>query len=144
MNTINIYLIFNGQCEAAFNFYKSALGGEFAAFGKFKDVPPTDGAPPLSASDLERVMHVALPISSETILMGSDSTQQTGPVVFGNNFSVSINTDSQAEADRLFNALSDGGQVLMPMTNTFWGAYFGMFSDKFGISWMINYDFPTA
>ncbi len=84
-------------------------------------------------------MHVSLPIG-DTILMGSDSTSQSGDVVFGNNFSVSLNTDSRAEADKLFNGLSAGGKVIMPMDNTFWGAYFGMFEDKFGINWMVNFD----
>ena len=74
--------------------------------------------------------------------MGSDSTSQSGDVIFGNNFSVSINTESRAEADKLFNGLSAGGNVIMPMMNTFWGAYFGMFTDKFGINWMVNFDEP--
>ena len=85
-------------------------------------------------------MHVSLPISKETILMGSDSTSFSGDVTFGNNFSVSINTDSKEEADKLFNGLSVSGNIIMPMEKTFWGAYFGMFTDKFGINWMINFD----
>jgi PhnB protein len=85
-------------------------------------------------------MHVSLPISKETILMGSDSTSFSGNVTFGNNFSVSINAGSREEADRLFSGLSNGGKVIMPMETTFWGAYFGMFVDQFGINWMINFD----
>ena len=85
-------------------------------------------------------MHVSLPIGNTTI-MGSDSTSQSGDVpAFGGNFSISINTDSQEEADKLFNGLSAGGNVVMPMEKTFWGAYFGMFSDKFGVHWMVNFD----
>lgn len=144
MPTVNVYLNFNGQCEAAFNLYKSAFGKEFGYMGKFKDMPQDPDAP-LSETDLERVMHVTLPISQETVLMGSDTTLQSGQeVTFGNNFAVSINVGSQEEADHLFNALSEGGQVLMPMSHTFWGAYFGMFTDKFNVPWMINFDLPTA
>jgi len=84
-------------------------------------------------------MHVSLPIGG-TVLMGSDSNSQSGDVQFGENVSISINTESRDEADRIFNGLSEGGTVKMPMTDTFWGAYFGMFSDKFGIHWMINFD----
>ena len=142
MNSIHPYLIFNGNCEKAFLFYQSVFGGEFPYMGKFKDMPPSDdpNCPPATGEDAERVMHVSLPIGPHTILMGSDSTSQSGDVQFGNNFSVSINTESRAEADRIFNGLSVGGNVIMPMMNTFWGAYFGMFADKFGVHWMVNFD----
>jgi len=140
MASINPYLIFNGNCEAAFLFYKSVFGGEFPYIGKFKDMPADDNCPPPTAEDAERIMHVTLPIGKDSVLMGSDSTSQSGDVIVGNNFSVSVNTDSTAEADKLFNGLSAGGNIIMPMNKTFWGAYFGMFSDKFGISWMINFD----
>ena len=86
-------------------------------------------------------MHVSLPISGETILMGSDSSESFGQTLnMGDNVSLSINTNSKEEADALFNGLSAGGTVKMPMELTFWGAYFGMFTDKFGIHWMVNYD----
>ena len=85
-------------------------------------------------------MHVTLPIGKETLLMGSDSNTASGDVKFGHNISISINTDSIAEADKLFNGLSAGGHVSMSMNKTFWGAYFGMFTDKFGIDWMVNFD----
>lgn len=140
MAQVNPYLLFNGTCEAAFNFYKSVFGGEFPYIGRFKDAPPQPGHE-LSASDAERIMHVSLPISKETILMGSDSTSQHGDVKMGNNFSISINASSEAEADKIFNGLSAGGSIIMPMNKTFWGAYFGMFTDKFGIGWMVNYDY---
>ncbi|MDI9257344.1 VOC family protein [Flavobacterium sedimenticola] len=139
MTQVNPYLIFNGTCEAAFLFYQSVFGGEFPYMGKFKDMPPSENCPPPSAEDANRIMHVSLPIGN-TILMGSDSTSQSGDVVIGSNVSVSINTDSRAEADRLFNGLSAGGTIIMPMESTFWGAYFGMFTDKFGIHWMVNFD----
>jgi PhnB protein len=140
MTTVNTYLIFDGNCEEAFTFYKSVFGGEFTYLGRYKDMPPTDGqyCPP---EDLEKVMHVSLPISAETVIMGSDSSKTYGQAtVFGNNISLSINADSKESADLLFTGLSSGGQVKMPMNQTFWGAYFGMFTDKFGIHWMVNYD----
>lgn len=140
MATVNPYLIFNGNCEEAFLFYKSVFGGEFPYIGKFGDMPADENTPKLSESDANRVMHVTLPIGKETILMGSDSNTASGDVKFGHNISISINTDSIAEADKLFNGLSAGGHVSMPMNKTFWGAYFGMFTDKFGIDWMVNFD----
>jgi PhnB protein len=140
MTTVNPYLIFNGNCEAAFLFYQSVFGGEFPYIGKFKDMPAMDeNCPPPTPEEADRIMHVSLPIGN-TVLMGSDSTSQSGDVAFGGNFSVSINTDSRVEADKLFNGLSAGGHVIMAMDSTFWGAYFGMFVDKFGISWMVNFD----
>lgn len=144
MATVNPYLIFNGNCEAAFLFYQSVFGGEFPYLGRFGEMPPSDdpNCPPPPADEANRIMHVSLPISKETILMGSDSTSQSGDVIMGSNISVSINTETRAEADKLFNGLSAGGNVMMPMTDTFWGAYFGMFTDKFGINWMVNFDEP--
>jgi len=139
MAAINAYLTFNGNCEHAFDFYKSVFGGEFAMISKFKDIPPSD-AKNLSREEGEKIMHVSFPISAETVLMGSDTPESYGVTAFGNNVSLSINADSREEADRLFTGLSAGGQVSMPMENTFWGAYFGMFTDKFGIHWMVNFD----
>lgn len=140
MATVNPYLIFNGNCEEAFLFYKSVFGGEFPYIGKFKDMPEgEEGCTGASEKDADRIMHVSLPIG-DTILMGSDSSEQSGDVVVGGNFSVSINVASTEEADRIFNRLSAGGAVYMPMEKTFWGAYFGMFKDKFDISWMVNFD----
>lgn len=142
MATVNIYLTFNGNCEEAFLFYKSVFGGEFQYIGKFKDMPNNDpNCPPLSEADGNKIMHVTLPISKETCLMASDSVGEWAPkFIEGNNFSVSINANSISEADNLFNALSKDGQISMPMNKTFWGAYFGMFTDKFGINWMVNFD----
>lgn len=137
MASINPYLTFNGNCEEAFNFYKSAFGGEFPYLGRFKDMPSDQ---PVDEEEGNRIMHVSLPIGHGTLLMGSDTSKQMGDVTAGNNFAISINADSKEEADRLFNALSAGGRVTMPLNDTFWGAYFGMFTDKFGISWMVNYD----
>jgi PhnB protein len=137
MTTVNAYLTFEGNCEEAFNFYKSVFGGEFTYVGRFKEMPSEN---PLPAEDAEKIMHMSLPIGT-TVLMGSDTAGEWGgQTIVGTNISLSINTDSKNEADRLFNGLSKGGKVTMPMDKTFWGSYFGMFLDKFGINWMISFD----
>ncbi|SHL85019.1 VOC family protein [Flavobacterium xinjiangense] len=140
MASINPYLVFNGNCEEAFLFYQSVFGGEFPYIGKFKDMPPAEGNPVLSEAEGNKIMHVTLPIGDGSILMGSDISSASGDVVFGQNISLSINAQSKDEADKLFNGLSAGGTVTMAMNQTFWGAYFGMFTDKFGINWMVNFD----
>lgn len=142
MAAVNAYLNFNGNCEEAFNFYKSVFGTEFIYIGRFGEMPPQEGCEPMNEEFGNKIMHVSLPIGN-TILMGSDTGGEWAPTfVQGNNFSISINADSKNEADALFNGLSAGGMVTMPMADTFWGAYFGMFTDKFGINWMVNYDAP--
>ncbi|MFV8440905.1 VOC family protein [Flavobacterium sp. LB2P44] len=140
MASINPYLVFNGNCEEAFLFYQSVFGGEFPYIGKFNEMPPAEGNPALSEEDGDKIMHITLPIGDTSLLMGSDSNLASGEVIFGQNVSISINTVSKKEADTLFNGLSAGGNVSMPMNQTFWGAYFGMFTDKFGINWMVNFD----
>lgn len=141
MASVNVYLNFNGNCEEAFNFYKSVFGGEFPYLGRFKDMPPSEDGIKMPAEHENRIMHVSLPISKETMLMGSDTGGEWAPhFKQGNNFSISINADSKEEADRLFNGLSEGGKVTMPLNNTFWGDYFGMLEDKFGINWMMSYN----
>ena len=139
MKTVNIYLIFNGNCSEAFQFYKEAFGGDFEMISKFGEMPPQEDQV-LSEADKEKIMHVKLPISKETVLYGSDSLTPEQKVTFGNNFSVSINVDSRDDADILFAKLSDGGKITMPLQTTFWGAYFGMWTDKFGVNWMVNHD----
>ncbi|MDI9309734.1 MAG: VOC family protein [Limnohabitans sp.] len=138
MVNINPYLIFNGQCEEAFLLYKSVFGGEFQQISKFGDMPAEAG-PEMSEADKNRVMHVSYNIGN-SVLMGSDSNTQSGDVSFGNNFSISINAESRTETERIFNGLSKDGKITMPLQDTFWGAYFGMFTDKFGINWMVNFD----
>lgn len=135
---VNPYLMFKGTCEEAFLFYKSVFGGDFPYIGKFKDAPAEEGEV-LSEEALNRIMHVSLPIGN-SILMGSDTHPRYGDVGFGDNFSVSINAESREDADKIFNGLSAGGKVEMPMDDTFWGSYFGMFKDKFGINWMVSFD----
>jgi len=140
MPSVNIYLTFNGNCEDAFNFYRSVFGGEFAYMGRFKDMP-ADAGKPMPAEDSNLIMHVSLPISKETILMGSDVGGEWAPNFKpGNNFSISINAESKEMADKLFNSLSSGGEVKMPPAKTFWGDYFGMWTDKFGINWMVSFN----
>lgn len=138
--SINPYLTFAGNCEEAFHFYRSVFGGNFTFVGRFKDMPPMDGKP-LPESEGEKIMHISLPISPETVLMGSDSSEAFGhATVMGNNFSISVNAISEAQADKLYHGLSAGGHATMPMSKTFWGAYFGMLVDRFGIQWMVNHD----
>jgi PhnB protein len=137
MATINPYLNFNGNTEEAFDFYKSAFGGEFSMVMRYKDAPPEHQ---MGESNGEKIMHISLPIGKDTILMGSDSPEMYGKVIQGTDIHISISTESKEEADKLFNGLSAGGQVMMPMENAFWGSYFGMFKDKFGIHWMMSYD----
>jgi len=140
MTTVNTYLTFKGNCEVAFNFYKEAFGGEFSFLGRFDNIPKDDPNNNIDESEKDKIMHISLPIGN-TILMGSDvGGEWAKEVTVGNNFSVSINTDSKDEADRLFKELSVNGKVTMPMDNTFWGSYFGMFFDQFGIQWMVSAD----
>jgi PhnB protein len=141
MTTVNPYLVFNGNCEEAFLHYKSVFGGDFSYIGRFNEMPAAEdgGCTEVSEKDANRIMHVSLPIGN-TILMGSDSSEQSGDVKFGGNFSVSVNVESTEEADRIFNGLSKGGNAFMPMDKTFWGAYFGMLTDKFDVNWMVNFD----
>lgn len=139
MATTNTYLNFKGNCEEAFNFYKSVFGGEFNYVGKFGEMPPQEGYT-MSEEDANKIMHISLPIG-KSILMGSDTGGEWAPTfVQGNNFSISIGAESKAEADKLYEGLSEGGKATMPMADTFWGDYFGMLEDKFGINWMVSYN----
>lgn len=142
MATTGIYLNFSNQTEEAFEFYKSVFGGEFMGeINRFADIPPQEGIPPLSDADKNLVMHIALPILGGVLLMGTDAPESMGMHVKpGNNVYVSLHPDSREETDRLFTALSVGGKVEMPLDDMFWGAYYGAFTDQFGVQWMINYD----
>ena len=144
MATINPYLNFNGNTEAAFNFYKSVFGGEFTTLQRFSDVPDLPGGEVLTDADKNGIMHISLPIGKGNTLMATDVLASAGhPKAAGNNVSLSLNVDSKEEADKLFNGLSAGGTIEMPLADAFWGAYFGMFKDKFGIQWMVNYDYNS-
>ena len=139
MATTNVYLNFNGNCEEAFNFYKSVFGGEFGYLGRFGEMPEIEGYK-VPEADKNKIMHVSLAIGN-SILMGSDTGEEHGKsFVQGNNFSVSVTAASKKEADELFAGLAAGGQVTMPLGDTFWGDYFGMLADKFGINWMISFN----
>ena len=144
MHTLHIYLNFDGQCEEAFSFYKSVFGGEYADINRMGDMPLMEGMPPMSEEQKQKIMHVAYPIKNIN-LFGSDIPEGQGfELQVGNNMSISINAESKDEADRIFNGLSSGGKVTMPIADTFWNAYFGMFTDKFGINWMVNFDHPAS
>lgn len=139
MTTINPYLMFDGNCEEAFNFYKTVFGGEFAHVGRFSEMPESPNCPPVAEDEKNLIMHVSLPISKETVLMGSDTSKSYGPpFALGNNFSISINAQSNDQVDDIFNKLKVDGTVVMPLDITFWGSYFGMLTDKFGIQWMVS------
>lgn len=138
-NSICPYLTFKDNCEEAFNFYRSVFGGKFGYIGRFNEMPPVDGQT-VPASEGNRIMHISLPISKETTLMGSDSSDAFGHSnIVGNNFSISINAKSEKEADRLYNGLAAGGTSVMPMQKTFWGSYYGMLTDKYGVQWMVSF-----
>ena len=126
------YLTFDGNCREAFEFYRSVFGGEFHVLTTFADGPGDMAA---SEADKDRVMHVSLGIGS-TVLMGSD-TSEAAPVARGGDFSLSVTMDDADECDDLLARLSAGGTVTMPMQQQFWGAYFGMCTDRFGINWMV-------
>lgn len=141
MSAIHPYLNFDGKAEEAFNFYKSIFGGEFTALQKMSDMPDSGNIPD---NERNRVMHVALPLNEHTTLMASDCMPSFGHVfVEGNNMYINMSVDSREEADRIFNGLSEGGKVEMPMEDMFWGDYFGSFKDKFGIQWMITHTAPS-
>ena len=140
MTTVNTYLTFKGNCEEAFTFYKTAFGGDFRYVSRFKDMPKNDSATKIADADLNNIMHISLPIGN-SVLMGSDAGGEwTNGITIGTNFSVSIQTDTKAEADRLFGILSEKGVITLPMHKTFWNSYFGMFTDQFNTQWMVSYD----
>lgn len=136
MKTINPYLNFPGNTEEAFNFYKSVFDVETLTLMRFKDTPEAVKVPD---NEKDMVMHAALPVGN-TVLMATDTLASMGQKLNpGNNFYLSVSADSNAEADKIFSGLSEGGKVTMPMSKQFWGAYFGMLIDKFGIHWMVSY-----
>ena len=135
MKGINITLIFNGQTEEVFEFYKSIFGTEYISFQRMKDMP---GAPPMSAEDGEKVLYASLPVGS-SVLMGMDMPAQRGQVNLGTNFMPSLQTSSEEETTEIFNKLSEGGTITMPLGHQFWGSFFGMVTDRFGIQWMLSY-----
>ena len=138
MALINPHINFNGNAEEAFTFYKSVFGGEFARITRFKDLSSPEF--PIAEKEANKIMHIALPIG-KNILMANDVPESMGQVNENENRSkISISAESREEADKLFNWLSVGGQIEMPIADSPWGSYFGMFRDKFGIEWMVDFD----
>lgn len=139
MSKINTYLNFQGNTEEAFNFYKSVFGGEFTSVVRFKDMPMEGFT--ISDTDADKIMHIGLPVGKDHILMATDALESLGQkITQGNNLYISIHPETKEEANRIFNQLSAGGKVEMPMADQVWGDYFGSFADKYGIQWMINYN----
>lgn len=128
---LNPYITFDGTCEAAMNFYRNCLGGEFESLNYFKDGPADMGAP---AHLADKIMHMALRFG-DNVLMGADSMGETPTA---GNIALSMNADAVGNMDDVFNKLSVGGQIIMPLEDTFWGARFGMSMDKYGVKWMFN------
>ena len=138
MALINPHINFNGNAEEAFTFYKSVFGGEFERIMRFKELSSPEF--PVAENEANKIMHFALPIG-KNVLMANDVPESMGPTNENENRSkISISTESKEEADRLFNGLSAGGQIEMPITDSPWGSYFGMFRDKYGIEWMVDFD----
>jgi len=138
MALINPYINFNGNAEEAFTFYKSVFGGEFTMIVRLKDMATPEF--PVAENDANKIMHIGLPIG-KNILMGNDVPEFLGKVNENENRSkISISAESREEADKLFNGLSEGGKVEMPIGDSPWGSYFGMFRDKYGIEWMVDFD----
>ncbi|HUM50316.1 MAG TPA: VOC family protein [Chitinophagales bacterium] len=141
MALINPHINFNGNAEEAFNFYKSVFGGEFVKVIRFKDLASSEF--PVSEKEANKIMHIALPIGKSNLLMANDVPEILGKTNENEHRSkISISAESREEADKLFNGLSAGGQIEMPIGDSPWNSYFGMFRDKYGIEWMVDFD-PT-
>ena len=138
MAQINPHINFNGNAEEAFTFYKSVFGGEFAMIIRFKDMSSPEF--PVADNEANKIMHIALPVG-KNVLMANDVPESMGRTNENENRSkISISAESKEEADKLFNGLSEGGEIEMPIADSPWGSYFGMFRDKYGIEWMVDFD----
>ena len=140
MARTSTYINFSRNTEDAFNFYRRVFGTEFLGeISRWDEVPSDEGMPPLPEEDKNLVMHIALPILGGHVIMGSDVPESMGlGVTFGDNVLLNLEPDTREETEKLFNALSEGGTVTMPLETAFWGGYFGAFTDKFGVNWMVN------
>ncbi|MDR2038575.1 MAG: VOC family protein [Bacteroidales bacterium] len=136
MKSVEPYLIFNGNCEEAFTFYQSVFGGDMKIM-RFRDMPEKDKKN-VPQADMDRVVHVLLPVSKAVSLMGSDSLSSM-KMKTGDNVALTLNVESRTEAEQIFGKLSGGGKVTMPLGKTFWAELYGMVTDRFGINWMVNY-----
>ena len=138
MAQINPYINFNGNAEEAFNFYKSVFGGEFSMIIRFNDMSSPEN--PVSKHEANKIMHIALPIG-KNVLMANDVPEIMGEVnEMENRSKISVSAESKEEADKIFNGLSAGGTIEMPIADSNWGSYFGMFRDKYGIEWTVDFD----
>ena len=143
MASANPYLNFPGNCLEAFEFYQSVLGGEFANVSRFSEMP-SDAAPDETHEPApDGIMHISLPIG-DSILMGSDVPPGMGTVTAGNTCYVCLSPDGPEEGKRVFEGLSEGGEIEMPFDRQFWGDYFGSFTDRYGIKWMVDTADPQA
>ena len=138
MASLNPFVHFNGNAEEAFTFYKSVFKGEFTRLMRYKDISSEQY--PIPENDANRIMHVSLSIGKNSFLLGSDVMEMMGKVTESDNRNtISISADTREEADRLFNALSVDGTVEMPISDGPFGSYFGMFTDKYGVQWMVDF-----
>ncbi len=141
MARVSTYLNFPRQTEEAFLFYQSIFGGEFSGGGiaRFSDIPSAEGMPPIAEEDKNLIMHIELPILGGHVLMATDAPESMGfNVIKGNNIYINLEPDSKTETERLFNALAQGGKIEMELQDTFWGAFYGSCTDKYGVNWMFN------
>ena len=141
MLRVATYLNFPGNTEEAMNFYKSVFKTEFAGQGiqRFGDIPISLVSPPIAEPVKKMILHVELPITAGHVLMATDAPKEMGfTVAPGNNMHISLDLDSREETKRIFDELSAGGNVIMPLKDMFWGAYYGQFTDKYNINWMVN------
>lgn len=137
----SIYINFNRNAEEAFNFYKLIFGGDFTGGGimRMKDFPPSKGGPKVAEEDKNLIMHIELQLPGGVKIMGTDAPESMGfKLIVGNNISICLDPDSREKTRQYFDELSKGGKVTMKLEDTFWGAYFGTCTDKFGIQWMFN------
>jgi len=140
MIKLDTYLNFNGNTEEVFRYYKKVFGGEFSMFVKFDSLPGSEKMP---AGDREKILNVSLPIGEHSVLMGTDLLDSMNQkATIGDNYHISISLDNETEARRIFDLLSDGGEIIMPLGSESWSALFGICKDRFGVSWMINYNPP--
>lgn len=138
MTKLQPYLNFAGNAEEAFAFYRSVFGGQLSSLVRFRDMPIEGVSIP--DEDADKVMHVALPVGEDSILMASDTLESLGQeLVPGNNVYISVHPETREDADRIFAALSEGGDVEMPIADQMWGDYFGSLTDRFGVRWMVNH-----
>jgi PhnB protein len=141
MSKVSTYLNFPRNTEEVFDFYKSIFGGEYSGGGisRLGDIPQQEGMPSIAEEDKNLIMHIELPILGGHLLMGTDAPESMGfHVNFGNNIYINIEPDTKAETKRLFDALAEGGNITMELQDTFWGAYYGSCTDKYGVQWMFN------